>query len=329
MKRRAFITLLGGAAAGWPLATRAQQAVRRIGVLMAPYAETDSEGHTRIAAFLKSLHEHGWDDGRNVRIEVRWPAASLERTKAHAAELVALAPDVIVASTNIGLAVLHELNKTISTVFVQVSDPVGSGFVSGIARPGGNTTGFQSFQPEMGGKWLGVLKEAIPTLKRVAVLTSPTTSTATAAFQHAAETVAPSLGIQVTGAAVGDGEDIERVVTAFASQGEGGLIVPPHPVTVRNRNLIIALAARHRLPAIYPFRYFATGGGLLSYGFDQIDLWRGAAGYVDRILRGEKAAELPVQAPTKFQLVVNLSTAKALGFDIPASFSLRADEVIE
>jgi putative ABC transport system substrate-binding protein len=327
MRRREFIAGLGGAAA-WPRGVLAQQVARRIGILMAPYAETDPEGQIRIAAFLKSLHEHGWDDGRNVRIGVRWPAASLERTKTHAAELVALAPDAIVASTNIGLATLHDLNKTISTVFVQVSDPVGSGFVSGIARPGGNTTGFQSFQPEMGGKWLGMLKEAMPNLKRAAMLTSPN-SIATAAFQHAAEAVAPSLGMQVTGAVVGDGEDIERVVTAFASEREGGLIVPPHPVTVRNRNLIIALAARHRLPAIYPFRYFATGGGLLSYGFDQIDLWRGAASYVDRILRGEKPAELPVQSPTKFQLVVNLSTAKALGFDIPASFSLRADEVIE
>jgi putative ABC transport system substrate-binding protein len=226
------------------------------------------------------------------------------------------------------LAELQPLTNTIPIVFTQVSDPVGSGFVAGLARPGGNITGFQNFEPAMGGKWLGVLKEAVPNLSRVAVLFDSDAAN-NIAFLRATEAVAPSLGVKLTAVDVHKGAEIERAIAAFASQPDGGLIVMPHPNTVANRGSIIILAARHRLPAVYPFRYFATEGGLMSYGPDQIDQWRGAATYVDRILRGEKPGELPVQAPTKFELVINMKTAKALGFNIPPAFPLRADEVIE
>jgi putative ABC transport system substrate-binding protein len=327
MTRREFITLLGGAAAGWPLAARAQQP-RRIGVLISNYAQTDREGQARIAAFLDTFQRLGWTEGRNVRIEYRWDAGDAERAKASAAELVHSAPDVIVVVANAALAELHRLTSTIPIVFTQVSDPVGGGYVAGLAQPGGNITGFQNFEPAMGGKWLGVLKEAAPNLSRVAVLFG-SDSAASVAVLRAAEALAPSLGVTVTAVDVRDGGEIERAIATFASQPDGGLIVVPHPYTVANRASIIILAAGHHLPAIYPFRYFATEGGMISYGPDQIEQWRGAATYVDRILRGAKPGDLPVQAPTKFELVVNLKTAKALGLNIPPAFPLRADEVIE
>jgi putative ABC transport system substrate-binding protein len=327
MKRRDFITLLGGAAA-WPLAARAQQP-RRIGVLLlAGDSQTDREAQARIAAFVETFQRLGWTDGRNVRIEIRWYAGDAKRIAAAAAELVRSAPDVIVVGGNPAVAELQRLTSTIPIVFAQTSDAVGSGFVAGLARPGGNITGFQDIEPAMGGKWLGLLKEAAPNLSRVAVLFG-SVSAANVALLRAAEAVAPSLGVTVTPVNVYDGGEIERVVATFASQVDGGLIVMPNPYTIANRSLIITLTARYRLPAIYPYRYFATEGGLISYGPDQIDELRGAATYVDRILRGEKPGDLPVQASTRFELVINMRTAKALGLSIPPAFPLRANEVIE
>jgi putative ABC transport system substrate-binding protein len=330
MKRREFIIFLGGAAFTSPLAARAQQGdrVRRIGVLLGAYSQTDREGQARIAAFLDTFQRLGWTDGRNVRIEYRWGAGDIDRIKALAAELVRSAPDAIMVSSNTALTELPRLTSTIPIVFAQVSDPVGSGFVAGLARPGGNITGFQNFEPAMGGKWLGVLKEAAPNVSRVAVLYGSDVA-ANVAYLRAAEAVAPSLAVTVTPIDVHASGEIERAVATFAGQADGALIIVPNPNIVANRASIIILAARHRLPAIYPFRYFATEGGLLSYGPDQVDQWRGAAAYVDRILRGEKPADLPVQTPTKFELVINLKTAKALGLSIPPAFPLRADEVIE
>jgi len=328
--RRQFITLLGGAAAALPLTVRAQQgaSVKRVGVLMAAYSQTDREGQARIGAFLDTFQRLGWADGRNIRIEYRWDAGDVDRIKVSATELVHSVPDVIVVVSGPALVELQRMTNTIPIVFTQVADAVGGGFVAGLARPGGNVTGFQNFEPAMGGKWLGVLKEAAPNLSRVAVLYG-SDSAASVATVRATEAVAPSLGFTATAVDVHDGREIEGAVARFADQPDGGLIVVPNPSTVANRASIIILAARHRLPAIYPFRYFATEGGLMSYGPDQVDQWRGAAAYVDRILRGDKPGELPVQGPTKYELVVNLRTAKALGLKIPPAFPLRADEVIE
>jgi len=330
MRRREFLGALG-AGAVWPLAARAQEAdrVRRIGMLLANYSQTDREGQARIAAFLDTFQRLGWTNHRNVAIEYCWGAGDADRAKVCAAELVRVAPDVIVGvASNPALAELHRLTSTIPIVFAQISDPIESGFVASLAHPGGNMTGFTNFESAMGGKWLGVLKEAAPSMRRVAVFFG-SDSTANVALLHAAEAVAPSLGVQVTAIDIHHGVEIERAIATFASQPGGGLIVVPHPDTVANRGSIIILAARYRLPAVYPFRYFVTEGGLMSYGPDQLEEWRGAAGYVDRILRGEKPSGLPVQAPTKFELVINMKTAKALGFDIPPAFPLRADEVIE
>jgi ABC-type uncharacterized transport system substrate-binding protein len=330
MRRREFFTLLGGAAAAWPLAARAQQPerVRRIGVLMDTYAPADPEGQARFAAFQEDFQNLGRTAGRNIRIEARWAAGDADRARAFAAELVAMMPDVILCMGASATAIIHQATRTIPVVFVQVSDPVGSGFVAGLARPGSNITGFTNFEPEMSGKWLGLLKETAPNLTRVAVPFHPET-TNNVAFLRAAEGVAPSLGVQVTAASVHDGIEIDRAIAAFAREPDGGLLITPHPILVANRGSIIELAARYRLPAIYPFRYIATEGGLMSYGVDQIEQWRGAARYVDRILRGEKPADLPVQAPTKYELVINLKTAKALGLEIPPTVLARADEVIE
>jgi putative ABC transport system substrate-binding protein len=330
MKRRQFVAMLGGAAAAWPLAGRAQQGqrVRRVGVLIGTYAQTDPEGQARVAAFLDTFQKLGWADGRNVRIEYRWGAGEADGGKAAASELVRSAPDVILVASNPALAEVRRLTSTIPIVFTQISDPVGSGFVAGLARPSGNITGFQNFEPAMGGKWLGVLKEAAPNMSRAGVLFG-SDAAAHVAFLRAAETVAPSLGVKLTAIDVRHAAEVERAVAALASEPDGGLLVLPHPYTATNRGSIIVLAARHRLPAVYPFRFFAAAGGLMSYGIDQIDQWRRAATYVDRILRGEKPGELPVQAPTKFELVVNLKTAKAIGLNIPPAFPLRADEVIE
>jgi putative ABC transport system substrate-binding protein len=328
MRRRDFITLFGGAAA-WPMAARAQQAggLRRVGVLMTPFSQTDREGQARIAAFLETFQRLGWMDGRNVRIDVRWAAGDADRIKTSAAEIVRSGPAVIVALGAPALSELRQLTSTIPIVFTQVIDAVDSGFVAGQARPSGNVTGFQPLEFAMGGKWLGLLKEAAPNLSRAAVLiTSDVASNL--ALLRAAEAVGPSLGVTVSVIDVLD-RQIERAIAAFAGQPDGGLIVVANAATIANRDLIILLAARYRLPAIYPYRYFAAEGGLLSYGPDQIDEWRGAAAYVDRILRGEKPGDLPVQTPTKYELVVNMKTAKALGFNIPPGLPLRADEVIE
>jgi putative ABC transport system substrate-binding protein len=330
MRRREFITLLGGAAAAWPLPARAQQAdrVRRIAMLIATYSPTDREGQARVAAFLDRLQRLGWTEGRNVRIEYRWGGGDIDRTNAAAAELVRSKPDLIVAASNPSVAELHRLATTIPIVFAQVSDPVGSGFVAGLARPGGNISGFQNFEEAIGGKWLGVLKEAAPNMRRAAVLFGSDT-VVNLAFLRAVEAVAPSIGVQLTPVDLSGGVEIERAIAAFAGEPDGGLIVVPHVYNTANRGSLILLAARHRLPAVYPFRFFAAEGGLMSYGPDQVEQWRGAATYVDRIFRGEKPGDLPVQAPTKYELVINLKTAKVIGLDIPPALPLRADEVIE
>jgi putative ABC transport system substrate-binding protein len=330
VKRRAFITLLGGAAAGWPLAARAQQPerMRRIGVLMDSYAPAEPEGQLRLAAFQDQFRKLGWTAGRNILIETRWAAGEVDRARAFAAELVGIMPDVILCLGVSATGIMQQAARTVPIVFVQVSDPVGSGFVSSLARPGGNITGFSNFQPEISGKWLGLLKEAAPSLSRVAVPFDPETPNSVA-FLRVVEAVAPSLGIRVTSPRLHDGVGIEASIARFASEPDGGLIVTSHPTLAANRGSIIALAARYRLPAIYPFRYYAIEGGLMTYGPDQIDQWRGAARYVDRILKGEKPADLPVQAPTKYELVINMKAAKAIGLAITPALPLRADEVIE
>jgi ABC-type uncharacterized transport system substrate-binding protein len=328
MRRREFITLLGGAAV-WPLAARAQQPdrVRRIGVLMTLAAD-DPEGQARNAAFLQALAELGWTVGRNVQINYRWSGADPERIRKYAAELVALAPDVIQASTAPAIAALLQATRTVPIVFTQLADPVGAGFVESLARPGGNATGFIAFEYGISAKWLELLKEIAPGVTRAAVLrdaTSPSGIGQWAAIQG----VAPGFGVELRPVDVRDTGEIERAVTAFARSPNGGLIVTGSPLTLVHRELIVTLAARHRLPAVYPFRYHAAVGGMISYGPNSIDPYRRAAGYVDRILKGEKAADLPVQAPTKYETVINLKTAKALGLDVPTSILLRADEVIE
>ena len=327
MRRREFVSLLGGVAA-WPFAAFAQpsERVRRVGVLLAAYSETDRAGQARIGAFLKALQSLGWDDNRNIRIEYRWGAGNIERLQTFAAELVQVAPDAIIAAGDPALTQLHRLKSTIPIVFTQVSEPVDSGFVTSLARPGGNITGFQNFEPAMGGKWLGVLKEVAPSLKRVGVLFS-SDAAPHASFLRAAENVAPSLNVTVAVVDIQGG--IESAIARYADQTNSGLIVFPHPKTIANRGLINSLATRHRLPAIYPYRYFAADGGLIAYGPDQIDQWRGAARYVDRILKGEKPADLPVQAPTKYELAINLKTAKELGITVPATLIARADEIFE
>jgi putative ABC transport system substrate-binding protein len=329
MRRREFITVLGGATI-WPFAARAQQSGKmpRVGLLPWGYLQTDPEGQARIAAFLDTSGKLGWTDGRNVQFEVRWSSNEVNRIGVETAALVDSAPDAVVISSNSALAALRTLKKTIPTVFVQVSDPVGSGFVSSLSRPEGNITGFQNFEPATGGKWLGLLKEIAPAMVRAAVIVHPDTAVHLE-FLRAAEVVAPSLGVQVFTISARNGEETERGVAGFADTPNGGLIVLPHPGNIDIRALLIELTARLRLPAIYSFRYFAAGGGLVSYGFDQVEQWRGAAGYVDRILRGAKPADLPVQAPTKYDLVINLKTAKALGLTISPTLLATAHEVIE
>jgi ABC-type uncharacterized transport system substrate-binding protein len=328
MIRREFITLLGGAAVTWPLAARAQQpkGVRRIGMLSF-YSQPDRESQIRIAEFLDTLQRKGWTDGRNVQIEYRWSGGDAGREKDFAAELVRSTPDVIVVAGWNALAELHRLTSTIPIVFTQVSDPVGAGFVTSLARPSTNITGFQNFELAMGGKWLGLLKEVAPNMRRTAVLFG-SDSDADVEMLQVAETVGRSLDVQVTAVDVRDGVD-EGAINTFASRSEGGLIALPHRNVPPSRASIMLLAARHRLPAVYPYRYFAVEGGLMSYGPDQIEQWRGAATYVDRILRGEKSGELPVQAATKYEFVINLKAAKTLGLDVPPSLLARADEVIE
>jgi ABC-type uncharacterized transport system substrate-binding protein len=329
VKRRDFITLLSSAAA-WPVVARAQQGerVRRVGVLVAAAAD-DPEYQARYVAFLQSLQQLGWADGRNVRIDTRWATTNSDDVRRHAAELAALAPDVLVAATGtITVAALLQATRTVPIVFVVVIDPVGAGFVASLARPGGNATGFTTFEYGMSGKWLELLKEIAPGTTRVAVLRDPAIASGIGQF-GAIQAVAPSLKVELSPVDVRDAGEIESAVTAFAHSANGGLIVTPSALTTRYRDLIVALAARHKLPAVYANRYFVTGGGLTFYGPDFIDQYRRAAGYVDRILKGEKPADMPVQAPTKYELVINLKIAKALGLEVPPTLLARADEVIE
>jgi len=327
MRRRAFVTFLGTAAV-WPLVARGQQSERvpRIGVLLGSYTESDKAGQARIAVFLKSLADLGWNADRNIRIDYRWGAGDTEEARKLTMETVQSSPDVIVATSDPVLAQLHRLTKTIPIVFTQISEPVETGLVASLARPGGNMTGFQNFEPAIGGKWLEVLKEIAPNLKRVGALSMPD-ARPHVSFLDAAQRVAPSVGISVSVVDIQD--DIERAIVSYNDQPNSGLIVFPHPKTIANRKLISSLAARHQLPAIYPYRYFSADGGLISYGPDQIDQWRGAASYVNRILKGEKPEVLPVQTPTKYELAINLKTAKALGVTVPPNLIAMADEVVE
>ena len=329
MRRRKFITLLGGVAAGWPLAARAQQPepIRRVGVLMST-AEDDAESKARIAAFLHGLQQSGWTEGRNVRIDIRWPAGDADRIRRYAAELVALAPDAILATGSATLGPLLQATRAVPIVFVIVPDPVGAGFVESLARPGGNATGFLMFEYGITGKWVELLKQIAPGVTRVAVIRDPAITAGIGQF-GAIQAVAPSLGVEVSPVNVRDAGEIEHAVTAFAGSSNGGLIVTASALAVVHRDLIVTLAAMHRLPAVYFDRFFVVTGGLASYGPDFVDQYQRAAGYVDRILKGEKPAELPVQAPTKFELVINLKTAKALGVTMPPTLLATADEVIE
>jgi putative ABC transport system substrate-binding protein len=329
MKRRAFITLLGGAAAAWPLAARAQQEerMRRIGVLMS-FASDHPESQPRLAAFQQGLQQLGWIDGRNVRIDYYWGGADANRIRKYAAELVALAPDVILANGSVVVAPLLQTTRAVPIVFVYVPDPVGAGFVDSLARPGGNATGFIQSEYGMSAKWLELLKEIAPGMTRAAVIRDPTITAGIGQF-GAIQAVAPSIGVEVTPVNVRDAGDIERAVTAFARSSNGGLIVTGSALAQVHGDLIITLAARHKLPAVYFERFFITGGGLISYGPNFVDQFRRAASYVDRILKGEKPADLPVQAPTKYELAINVKTAKALGIEVPPTLLARADEVIE
>jgi len=328
MRRREFIVVIGGAAA-WPLAARAQQPerMRRIGVLMALPAN-DAEGQARVAAFLQGLQELGWSVGRNVIVDFRWSAGNSADARKYAAELVALGPDVILAYSSSAVASLQQVTSTVPIVFAVVADPVGAGYVESLARPGGNITGFTVFDYSMSGKWLQLLKEIAPGVTRVAVFRDPSIAAGPGLFA-VIQAVAPSLGVELRPVDVRDEGEIERALALFAPNPNSGLIVTGSPQATSHRDFIIALAARHRLPAVYFGRYWAAGGGLISYGPDFLDQFRRAAGYVDRILKGEKPADMPVQAPTKFDLVINLKTAKALGLTVPPSLLARADEVIE
>lgn len=329
MRRREFITALGGAVAAWPLAARAQQPepIRRVGVLMST-AEDDAESKARIAAFLHSLQQSGWIEGRNVRIDIRWPAGDADRIRGYATELVALAPDAILATGSATLAPLLQATRTVPVVFVIVPDPVGAGFVERLARPGGNATGFLMFEYGITAKWVELLKQIAPGVNRVAVIRDPAISAGIGQF-GAIQAVAPSVGVEVSPVNVRDAGEIERAVTAFAANPNGGLLVTASALAVIHRDLIVTLAAKHRLPAVYFDRFFVVAGGLASYGPDFVDQYQRAAGYVDRVLKGEKPADLPVQAPTKYETVVNLKTAKAIGLDVPQSLLVRADDVIE
>jgi len=328
MQRREFITLLGGTVMAWPLAAHAQQAerVRRIGVLM-PFTANDPEAQARNALFEKSLRELGWMVGRDLQIDYRSPGGDASFIRRDAAELVALAPDVILSVGSSTTGLLLQATDTIPIVFVNLADPVGAGFVQSLARPGGNATGFTNYEYSMSGKWVELLKQIAPNVTRVAVIRDPTLAAGIGQFS-AIQSVAQSLGVELTPVSVRDAGEVERGVAAFARSGNGGLIVTAGGTAYR-RDLIIGLASRHKLPAVYPFRYHAVDGGLISYGPDTHDPIRSAAAYVDRILKGEKPADMPVQAPTKYELVINLKTAKALGLTVPPSLLAHANEVIE
>jgi len=329
VKRRAFITLLGGAAA-WPLAARAQQAgMRCIGVLMA-YAHSDTEGQLHFGAFRDELRRLGWIEGRTVAIEARWaPPGDVAARDGFAKEIVALRPDLIIAHSTPNTAALLRLTKTIPIVFAQVADPVESGFVASFARPGGNVTGFVVMDGPMAGKWLELLREVAPGVKRVAMLFNPGTATFAEAFLKPLQSASTVVGVEVIAARVKDAAALETAIAAHAREPDGGLIVMPDSFLNRRAAEITALAARYRVPAVYPYRFYAEAGGLLSYGVDLLDNYRHAAGYADRILKGDWPGELPVQAPVKFELVINLKAAQALGLDVPWILQQRADEVIE
>jgi putative ABC transport system substrate-binding protein len=328
--RRYFVSCLGSAAATWPLAARAQQAdrVRRIGALIGAPSADNPDAQANIRAFLQVLQQLGWTDGRNVRIDIRWGAGNADDIRKYAAELAALAPDVIFASGTASVGPMLQATRTVPIVFANVADPVGAGFVDSLARPGGNASGFIQFEYSLSGKWLELLKQIAPGVTRAAVLRDPAITSGIGQFA-VIQSVAPSVGVEVSAINVRDAGEIERAVTAFARSSNGGLIVTASALAVLHRQPIIALAARHKLPAVYYRRYFVTSGGLISYGYDVVEQFRGAAGYVDRILKGATPADLPVQAPTKYELVINLKTAKALGLDVPPTLLARADEVIE
>ena len=329
MRRREFITLLGGAAVACPLAARAQQVerMRHIGVIMG-FAENDPVWQAYLATFRQRLQEFGWSEGRNIRFDYWFTGESAERMRTAATEVVAMAPDVVFVSTNPVVSAVMQVTRTIPIVFTWVSDSVGSGYVRNLAHPGGNITGFHNYEPALGPKWMGILKEIAPAVRRVAFVHVPEI-TANVAFMRAGEASSAALGMAVSGAGVRNDADLQRVLTEFAQEPSGGIIVTPSPLTATRRAVIIELAARLRLPAIYSFRFYAESGGLVSYGIDQTELVREAASYVDRILRGANPVDLPVQLPTKYQLVINIKTAKALGLNVPNSMQLLADEVIE
>jgi putative tryptophan/tyrosine transport system substrate-binding protein len=329
MNRRDLITLLGSTAAAWPLAARAQQRerVRRVGVLMGMTAD-DPESQVRLAAFAQGLQQLGWSVGQNLQIDYRWGGGNAELMRKNATELIALAPDIILAHSSTALTPLLQATRTIPIVFTTVADPVGAGYVDSLARPGGNVTGFSNFEYTIGGKWLELLKEIAPRVTRVAVFRESAIAAGPGQF-GAIQAAAPAIGVEVLPIDVRNADEIERAVTPFAQSSNNGLIVTASPGSALHRDLIITLAARHKLPAVYPYRYVVAAGGLLSYGPDFADQFRRAASYIDRILKGEKPADLPVQAPTKYELVINLKTARALGLEVPPTLLARADEVIE
>ena len=321
--------MLGGAALAWPYLAHAQQSgpMQRIGVLIGGLAEGDPEGPPRVEAFRQTLEKLGWSEGRNVRIVYRWGAGDTNRMRASAKELIDMAPDVVVTESSPALTAMRQETRTTPIVFLFAANPVASGLIASIAHPGGNTTGFTGFEPSMVGKWMELIKEIAPRVVRVAAIFNPDTHTGQ--YWRTLETVAPSLAIEVTAAPAHDAAEIERAIDALVREPNSGLLVLPDTFTVVHREFIVHSAAQHRVPAVYPYRFFVTGGGLVSYGIDIVDLYRRGGAYVDRILKGEKPAELPVQSPTKFELVINLKTAKALGLTVPQSILYRADEVIE
>ena len=330
MRRREFIALIGSAAAGWPLAAGAQQPqrMRRIGMLIAT-REDDAEGQRRVALLRQGLKELGWTEGRNISVDYRWVGGDAARAKANAAELVSQKPDLIIANSTLSLAAVRNETSTIPIVFLVVGDPIGQGFVSSLAHPGGNITGFTAFEFATSAKWLELIKEIVPEVRRIAFVFNPTGGSYADKFVQTIAPIASSSGIDLMVSPTRDTAEIDQALIAVSSEPKGGLIVSPDAFTTSNRGLIISLAARYRLPAIYPYRYFAADGGLLSYGHDINEPWRRAPAYVDKILRGASPADLPIQQPTKFELINNLKTAKALGLTIPPSLLARADEVIE
>jgi ABC-type uncharacterized transport system substrate-binding protein len=331
MRRRDFIALAAGSAAAWPLGTRAQQSerVRRVGWLAGGLAPNDPESRVRNDAFLQALQELGWTVGHNLQIDYRWGGANTDMIRKQAAELIALGPDVVLATASHSVHALQQASSTVAIVFVQVPDPVGAGFVTSLARPGSNATGFTSFEYGIGSKWLELLKEIAPAVKRAAVLRDATNPAGIGQW-GAIQSVAPSFGVELSAVNMrGETSEIEHAVAAFARQPNSGLILTASANAAARRDALIAMAARHNLPAVYPYPYYAPSGGLISYGPDAADQYRRAAGYIDRILKGEKPADLPVQAATKYRLAINLKTAKALGLTVPPTLVARADEVIE